>query len=476
MRPQASLTAALIMVSVLIVGHARAQTVPTTNYENSGVVSEMIGSNAAGITAYTSEFVARFTSERAKTRMSAAMVRLRNQYRTSQPLVSRTLLIEEKNPHLGLLFADPGSKNAAQNARRIRGALAERGVESGTIRALVRSLRGLLSGEQIDATGFVRAVKAYNRVLEEGTSSSLEDPPRAIRDLRLVLGSLMETVTSAREAESPSEAPFGKATVPAEQLRIPLPKNGNGIEIDAPLISPGTTIATPTAFGARWGQVYAGVSYQPVSRYATVSEYDWQKGKWSDGTISLGAGMGDPHRWAGLDVTLNIFDTLFGSLGASDEFGKVRTLSLKLHRALPYESAVALGYENAWYSRPEEEQGGSSIYGVLTKTFTLREPRASPFSRATLSVGLGTDRFLPEPKFQRQERGVNAFGSLGVRVWSFLNLVADWTGQDLNVGVSVTPIPSIPLVLTPALVDVTGNAGDQVRFSIGAAMTYDFRR
>ena len=83
---------------------------------------------------------------------------------------------------------------------------------------------------------------------------------------------------------------------------------------------------------------------------------------------------------------------------------------------------------------------------------------------------------MPESKFQRQENGINAFGSVGVRIWSFLNVVADWTGQDLNVGVSVTPIPDFPLVLTPALVDVTGRAGDKMRFSIGAALTYDFRR
>jgi hypothetical protein len=270
---------------------------------------------------------------------------------------------------------------------------------------------------------------------------------------------------------------LGREAASADQLRVHLPENGDGIEAKAPLVKPGTATATPTAFGARWGQVYGGFSVQPVSRYATVSKYDWQEGEWSDGTISLGAGIGNPNRWVGVDVTLNIFDTLFGSFGASDDFGTVRTLSLKLHRALPHESAVALGYENVWYNSPEDEnQGGSSIYGVATKVFTIREQRTSPFSRATLSVGLGTDRFLPESKFQRQENGINAFGSVGVRIWSFLNVVADWTGQDLNVGVSVTPIPDFPLVLTPALVDVTGRAGDQVRFSFGVATTYDFRR
>jgi len=176
----------------------------------------------------------------------------------------------------------------------------------------------------------------------------------------------------------------------------------------------------------------------------------------------------------GLDVTLNVIETF--ETWSLRGFGRERTLSLKLHRALPYEAAVALGYENAWRNSPEESEGGNSIYGVVTKVFTIRARRDALFSRATVSLGVGNDRFLPESQFRRQAKGVNVFGSVGLRVWSFMNVVADWTGQDLNVGVSVTPLPEVPLVLTPALVDVTGRAGDQVRFSVGATMTYDFRR
>lgn len=257
---------------------------------------------------------------------------------------------------------------------------------------------------------------------------------------------------------------------------LPSPDRLEVIETKAPLIKPGTATATPTAFGARWGQIYGAIGVQPVSRYATVADTDWQNGEWSDGTISLGLGVGNPRRWVGLDMTLNIFDTRPRFFGGSDQFGEMRTLSVKLHRALPHESAIALGYENAWRNSPDEDQGGNSLYGVVTKVFTLRARRNSLFSRATVSVGLGNDRFLPESQYQRQAKGVNVFGNAGVRLWSFMNVVADWTGQDLNVGVSVTPIPRVPLVLTPALVDVTGRAGDQVRFSIGATMTYDIWR
>jgi len=467
---RAPFTAALVMASVVLGGGAYAQPLPTTNYENSGVVSEMIGSNAAGITAYTSDFVARFTSEDAKARMKAAMERLKNQRRPSRPLASRRPIAERPASQLGFVFAQSEDKNA----ERVREVLGTHEFESGPVRVLISSLRGLLSGQQIDPTGFVKAIRAYNRVVEGGTASFLADPPREFLNIRAVLTSLMGAVTSKSEVEPslvrrPEQEPGS-----AEQLSLPAPKSLEGIDVKAPLIKPGTATATPTAFGARWGQVYGSVAYQPMSRYATRRDWDWKAGRWSDGTISFGAGMGNPRKWVGLDVTLNIIET-FDTFSIS-EFARERTLSLKLHRALPYESAVALGYENAWRNSPEESEGGNSVYGVVTKVFTIRARRNTLFSRATVSVGVGNDRFLPESQFQRRAKGVNVFGSVGLRLWSFMNVVADWTGQDLNVGVSVTPIPRVPLVLTPALVDVTGRAGDQVRFSIGAALTYDFRR
>lgn len=473
---QVLLATALLMVGLPSNRCSRAQSLPTTNYENSGVVSEMIGSNAAGITAYTSDFVARFTSEGAKTRVNAAALRLASRYRTSRSAASRGAPVGEWGHHLGFLFASPGNGQAGQTARRIRDLLSRHGLEPSLAQALIGSLRGLLSGGQVDATKFAEAVRAHNRVVGEATASFLTDPPRELLNIRAVLASLTAAVAPEREVELSAVHTFGRDTLSSEQLRLPPPKSLEGLDIKAPLVKPGTATATPTAWGARWGQIYGALSFQPVSRYATVSKYDWQEGKWSDGTISLGAGLGNPHRWVGLDVTLNIFDTLPESLGGPDEFGTMRTLSLKLHRALPYGSAVALGYENAWRNSREEDQGGNSVYGVVTKVFTIRARRNSLFSRATVSVGLGNDRFLSESQFQRQAKGVNVFGSVGLRIWSFMNVVADWTGQDLNVGVSVTPVPHVPLVLTPALVDVTGRAGDQVRFSIGATMTYDFRR
>ena len=181
----------------------------------------------------------------------------------------------------------------------------------------------------------------------------------------------------------------------------------------------------------------------------------------------MGLGLGDPERYVGLDVSVNLLDTY-------TEFGTDRSLSLKLHRRLPVRSAVAAGHENVW--RTDGTDGGSSRYVVLSKVVLLRTRPTAALGTVVVNVGLGTDRFLPELQFARGEEGVNAFGSIGVRVLPPVNAVANWTGQDLALGLSIAPVRTWPLVLTPAMVDVTGRAGDGARFAMSAGLNYRFRR
>ncbi len=239
-------------------------------------------------------------------------------------------------------------------------------------------------------------------------------------------------------------------------LRISLPDRDWNL-VDVRRGQPASTINTPTAYGQRWGDVYAGAAYQNRIRYDD----------WNDGVASVGIGLGDPDRYVGLDVSLNILDTY-------TDFGEDRSLSVRLHRRLPYRSAVAVGHENLWHT--DGTDGGSSRYVVVSKVVLMRDRPTSPFGSMVFNLGLGDDRFLPEQQFARGAEGVNVFGSLGVRVHPRANAVANWTGQDLALGLSVAPVRRWPLVITPAVVDLTGRAGDGARFSVSAGLNYNFRR
>lgn len=242
------------------------------------------------------------------------------------------------------------------------------------------------------------------------------------------------------------------------QYRLQIPTE-RGIELPAPIaVLPGTTINTPTAFGARWGQVYAGVSMQDRIRYAD----------WTDGVMTMGAGLGDPSRWVGVDVTLQVLDTY-------TDFAQDRAVSVKLHRRLPGASAIAVGWENIWHTSGTD--GGSSPFAVVSKATRLHSGGPwMPFGVVVASIGVGGDRFQRERAFRQRESGAGVFGSLAVQVVRPVHAIANWTGQDLSLGLSITPVPRFPVVFTPALVDVTGTAGDGVRFSASAAVIYDFNR
>ena len=458
-----------LLLVALGMGDAVAQSPPATNYENSGVVSEMIGSDAAGRVAYTDEVVAEFGTPEVQARVNAAARQLRTQLRQDD------FLLASKEPSVGT----EGSRLHAwmkhltgeieTTPRALVQMMQRKGIPEQQTRALVQDVSGIVAGP-VDATLLVRAVRSYNAVVESASNAYRSSPSEDIRTVRGVLAALVEAVV---QAKPPDQIHAG--SVQQEDLSpIQLPREQQGLKVQTPLIFPSTTIATPTAYGARWGQVYGSGSYQPLSRYYTLAESDWKRGIWADGTISFGAGLGNPHRWVGVDLTLNLLDT-FG-MWSTDGFADERSLSVKVHRAMPASASIAIGYENVWQNSASGSEGGNSVYAVASKTFAISNRATTPLSQLYVSLGLGSDRFLSESSFQKRKNGINVFGSIAVRVMPFLTAITEWTGQDMNLGFSLRPYSGLPVTITPAVVDLTGRAGDRPRFSIGVATTYDFRR
>ncbi len=221
------------------------------------------------------------------------------------------------------------------------------------------------------------------------------------------------------------------------------------------IVRGGSSINTPTAFGAQTGNIFFGATYQEDVRFFDED----------DGAVVVGFGVGDARRIVALETAVSIYD-LFGD---TFEDGGV---SFKLHRLIGDDLAVAIGVENAivWGNT----DGDQSVYGVVSKVFRLRENPSDPFSRLTASVGLGGGRFRSEDDIEDKDGTTNVFGSVGLQVVEPVTLIADWTGQDLYLGASIVPIQGVPLVITPAVADVTGNAGDDPRFILGIGYGLSF--
>lgn len=226
--------------------------------------------------------------------------------------------------------------------------------------------------------------------------------------------------------------------------------------------SPGVSASSPLAFGPSLHDVFAGVGYQAATRYSGGD----------DGSISAGFGLGNSRDAVGLEVVITSLSTVRSGL-----FNRT-AVGFKAHRMLPNNASVAVGIEGLKLSGSNFEST-ESVYGVITRVTALRDGAiTTPFSAITLNAGLGNGRFCAEKtvnkKAQLSDCSLNFFGSVGLRATEWAGLIADWTGQDLNLGVSFAPSLKFPLVITPTLADVTGSAGDKVRFTLGAGFGLRF--
>lgn len=218
---------------------------------------------------------------------------------------------------------------------------------------------------------------------------------------------------------------------------------------------PAATIASPTAFGVQMGEAFVGATYQARTRFTHVR----------DGAGVIGVGLGDRDRYVGLEVALTSYSTLRG--GGPLQTGGV---SFKLHRALGPDWGIAAGVENAvlWGG----SDTGRSPYLVTTRDFHLTADDTRPFSSIAATLGVGGGRFRSEQQIVNDRKTANVFGALGIQILQPVALTADWSGQDLLAGVSVTPIRRIPLVINAGWADLTRNAGDGPRFYVSAGLGF----
>jgi hypothetical protein len=237
-----------------------------------------------------------------------------------------------------------------------------------------------------------------------------------------------------------------------ENIPLILPKSPD--QPDPYRASPVITIMTPSGGGASWGNIGVGVGFQSRTRYTDSS----------DGVIGIGFGLGDARKNLGIQIGIGLVDT-------SDPFAD-GTIGIKLHRRIDDDLTVAVGFQDvvSWGNSDDV----FSVYGVATRRFVLQKDRSLPFSEIHTSIGIGNGSFRSEDNIRNDTGSVNVFGSLAIRVLEPFSTIIEWTGQDLTVGVSLVPFRNLPLVLVPAITDITGNAGDGVRFIFGVGYSFSF--
>jgi len=214
--------------------------------------------------------------------------------------------------------------------------------------------------------------------------------------------------------------------------------------------APALTIANPYGFGADRG-FYSSLSYQTDTRFGNESD--------GDATMGFGAGFGDAKKAVGAELSYTL-----ASFGNNRDFG-TGGFNAKLHRQIGEGWGAAIGW-NSFLSIGDENDLDDSLYLVTTKIFKTRENLNSPFSRVAGTVGVGNGQFRTQDALENGDDGFNVFAGLAFRVAQPVSFLTEWTGQDLAMGLSVSPFRTVPLTVNLGVRDITG-AGDGARFVAG---------
>ena len=224
--------------------------------------------------------------------------------------------------------------------------------------------------------------------------------------------------------------------------------------------APGSTAGTPSAYGASWGQAYIGGGlFFPLEDGRT------------DGSLSVGFGLGDAVKTVGVEINASI--TSVGGGDSNFDFGDSGTLGFKLHKYLGNATAVAVGYANpvTW---GDSNNSRDTIYGVITKSFNLQPNDPDNTMPLTVSLGVGSGSFRSKGALRADDNPANIFGSLALRTAPEVAWVSSWTGNRLNIGGSFVPLKQTPIVINAIFTDVTDNLGDGIGISLSAGYAIKF--
>jgi hypothetical protein len=220
-------------------------------------------------------------------------------------------------------------------------------------------------------------------------------------------------------------------------------------QLTAPVASPGIAFGSPTAFGAGWGQAFAGIGGQ------TVDEPNSEV----DGSALLGLGFGDPNRYLALEAAMNI-------ISLRDSFADDGSWGFKIHHTFADRSAFAVGVADVggWGDATDTD---SSTYAAYSKAIDLAPQTPKRPLTLAYNVGIGTERFA-DP-----DQDVGVFGSVALSWHRQSSVIADFDGRDLGIGVSAVPFYRIPLVVSAGFINLTERF-DDLQFAGGVGYLHSF--
>ncbi|HBE20271.1 MAG TPA: hypothetical protein DEG17_07940 [Cyanobacteria bacterium UBA11149] len=288
---------------------------------------------------------------------------------------------------------------------------------------------------------------------QEGIDGKIEGNNRVSAERENRLSTTEQTICQASVGQAPAQR---ESCFNVDGLQQDLREVENLKVKNEFTASPSLSIVIPTGFGADSNTAFVSGTYQEQTRY---SDKD-------DGAVGIGIGLGDARKAVGVELSYTI-----ASFGNNRDFGS-GGFNIKLHRQFAEGLALAVGW-NGILNLGDGNDFEHSIYGAVSKIFRTQADITRPFSRVAVTAGIGSGQFRTEDAVDDDDYNINVFGNVAVRIAEPVSFIAEWSGQDLGVGLSIAPFKNFPFVITPALRDITG-AGDEARFVLGTGFAIKF--
>lgn len=232
------------------------------------------------------------------------------------------------------------------------------------------------------------------------------------------------------------------------------------------------------------------------SGFTTYSDWKSSLDTLASGQFQQVIGFGDPIKAVSV-----VFSNSSEKLVSSVQSGRVESSSLftgnqtgvHLVKAFGPDTSIRSGVDNLirWDSN-NAFYDPLSFYAVATQRIRINDDRSPWFSSLYLTAGVGNGDYRPieqivqaqtaalraagcptygySPKkpcsqdtYNRSIQSgsnygtINPIGSLGLEVYKGVNLITEWTGRNLNIGMSWRPIPEWGFVITPMVQSVIQN-------------------
>jgi uncharacterized protein YjgD (DUF1641 family) len=217
---------------------------------------------------------------------------------------------------------------------------------------------------------------------------------------------------------------------------------------------PGLSFGAPSAFGAAWGDLFVAASGATAGKSRDGNP---------DASMSAGFGLGDAYNLIGLELTFNN--------GSIKNFGYNGTFDFKAHRVVYAKGNTQIAVAGGWNAFAQYGNEGirpSSAYGVLT-TYSLLQP-SNPFNPMALSFSVGAGG----GDFRQGDESTGIFAGMGLQVHPQVGIGLGWSGVGLNAGISLVPVPTIPLTITAQGADLTDNSVGGTVFVLTVGYGFNF--